>query len=92
MQLSIRSKLWAIQVIAFTTAACTSQSATLRNSAGQVVQCKNEGRGWIGASVAMANQSDCIKKANAAGFSEEKGIQNAAPIQPTNPDNLWIRL
>ena len=88
MQLSMRSKLWAAPVIVFTMAACTAQSVTLRNSAGQVVQCKNEGWGRV----AMANQSDCIKKANAAGLFEERGIPNAAPIQPVNPDNLWIRL
>ena len=61
--------------------ACTSDSAMLRNNAGQTVQCKNEGWGWLGAPMAAHNQSECIKKANAAGF-KETGVPGAA-VSPT---------
>lgn len=53
-----------------TTAACSSQSAMLTNDSGQSVKCENWGFGIIGAPVAMASQSDCVKKANEAGYHE----------------------
>jgi hypothetical protein len=62
---------------------CTSESAMLTNDAGQSVQCKNEGWGWIGAPVAMANQSSCIKKAQAAGY-REPGSGSASPERPNH--------
>lgn len=62
--------------------ACVSEHEALRNDRGQVVNCSNEGWGWIGAPVAMANQSDCIKKAEAAGF-HKPGIADTAASSPT---------
>jgi hypothetical protein len=63
--------------------ACVSDHETLRNDRGQVFNCNNEGWGWIGAPVAMANQSDCIKKAEAAGFHKPGVAETATP--PTAP-------
>jgi len=55
---------------AITAAGCSSQSAILTNDSGQSVKCENWGFGIIGAPVAMASQSDCVKKANEAGYHE----------------------
>lgn len=61
--------------------ACVSDHEALRNDQGQVVNCNNEGWGWLGAPVAMANQSDCIKKAEAAGF-HRPGVADTATAPP----------
>lgn len=49
---------------------CVSETSVLRNQAGQTVDCSQWGFGLIGAPVAMAAHSDCMKKAQAAGYSE----------------------
>jgi hypothetical protein len=51
---------------------CVSQSAVLVNSDGKAVKCENWGFGIIGTPVAMAEQSKCIKKAKADGYTEPK--------------------
>lgn len=51
---------------------CVSQSAILVNSEGKAVKCNNWGFGIIGVPVAMSEQSKCIKKANADGYTEPK--------------------
>jgi hypothetical protein len=61
---------------------CASESAVLVNASGQSVTCQNEGWGWIGAPVAMANQSDCIKKANAAGYQQTGPLAGGTPAAP----------
>lgn len=62
--------------------ACVSEHEALRNDRGQVVNCNNEGWGWLGAPVAMARQSDCLKKAQAAGF-HRPGIPDTGAAPPT---------
>lgn len=49
---------------------CVSEHTMLRNAQGQTIQCNVDGWGWLGAPVAMAQHSDCMKKAHAAGYSE----------------------
>jgi|SRR5579871_5448032 len=61
-------RVLAMALAAITTAGCSSQSAVLTNDTGQSVKCENWGFGIIGAPVAMASQSDCVKKANEAGY------------------------
>ena len=73
---------------------CVSQSAELRNNRGQVVQCANDGWGWLGATVAAARQSDCLKKAQAAGYKQQ-GLPQAASspadaVPPLNPNNRVV--
>ncbi len=62
----------AICAAAMLLSGCVSYGGTmLRNSDGKVMTCSgNWGFGLIGAPVAMAEHSDCIKKANAAGYYE----------------------
>jgi hypothetical protein len=69
----------AAALVSIVACGCASESALLVNDSGQTVTCKNEGWGWIGAPVAMANQSDCVKKANAAGYHETGPLANGAP-------------
>jgi hypothetical protein len=48
---------------------CVSETATLRNpDTGDVRQCRAAGFGVIGAPVAMAVQSDCVKQLRAQGY------------------------
>jgi len=70
-------RIFAASVILVALTGCVSQSAQLQNDRGQVVQCKSEGWGWLGAPIAVARQSDCIKKAKAAGY-QQPGIPQAA--------------
>jgi hypothetical protein len=57
---------------------CVSEKAVLTNNAGQAVHCDHWGFGIIGAPVAMAQHSDCVKKAQEAGYSE-------TPLAPASP-------
>jgi hypothetical protein len=66
----MHTKILLTALIAVAAAGCSSQSAVLTNDSGQAVKCENWGFGVIGAPVAMASQSDCVKKANEAGYHE----------------------
>lgn len=57
---------------------CVSEKATLTNTTGQQVHCDAWGFGLIGAPVAMASHADCMKKAHAAGYSENPVTTAAA--------------
>ena len=70
-------------LLAITAAGCSSQSAILTNDSGQAVKCENWGFGIIGAPVAMASQSDCVKKANEAGYHQ--GSSSAAAAVAPKP-------
>jgi len=70
-------RIFAASAILVALTGCVSQSAQLQNDRGQVVQCANDGWGWLGAPVAAARQSNCIKKAKAAGY-QQPGIPQAA--------------
>ena len=61
--------------------ACVSDHEALRNDRGQVVNCANEGWGWIGAPMAASNQADCVKKAEAAGFHRSEIADTATPAK-----------
>jgi len=66
--------------------ACVSQSAVLVNPQGKSIVCRNSGWGWIGAPVAMSNQSECIKKAKAAGYMDVAAVSPEQPeTKPTKP-------
>lgn len=49
---------------------CVSESTVLRNPEGKTYNCDAWGFGVIGAPVAMAQHSDCVNKAHAAGYTE----------------------
>ena len=68
----------AIGLILIFLTGCVSEKAMLTNSKGQVVHCDNMGWGWIGAPVAMAQHSDCMKKAHAAGYYESGAVPESA--------------
>lgn len=51
-------------------AGCVSENTALINPEGQVVHCKAWGFGWLGAPVAMIQHHDCVKKAEANGYSD----------------------
>jgi hypothetical protein len=58
-------------MVAITLTGCVSEKTLLRNSTtGQTTRCDAWGFGVIGAPVAMASHSDCMKKAHEAGYSE----------------------
>lgn len=61
---------FAVIAIAAMLSGCVSEKTALTNPAGQQVHCDAWGFGVIGAPVAMASHSDCMKKAHAAGYSE----------------------
>lgn len=62
---------------------CVSDRQELRNDRGQVVNCENQGWGWLGAPMAMANQSKCLKQAEAAGFHPAGIAETATPPKAT---------
>lgn len=49
---------------------CVAQDTVLRNDQGQSVKCADMGLGLIGAPAALIMHADCMKKAHAAGYSE----------------------
>ena len=51
-------------------AGCVSQSKVLVNDAGKPYECTHSGWGWIGAPMAAHQQSECVKKAKAAGYHD----------------------
>ena len=74
-------KLIAISTISVLLVSCTSEHAVLKNDAGQTVVCAHEGWGWLGAPVAAAQQSSCLKKAKEAGFKD--GAVPGAVVSPS---------
>lgn len=68
-------------------AACVSDHTELRNDKGQVVNCDAEGWGWLGAPMAASAHSNCIKKADAAGFHQAGIASTATPPSPPAPAN-----
>jgi hypothetical protein len=69
----------AIFAVAVLLTGCVSEKTALTNSAGQSTRCDAWGFGIIGVPVAMASHADCMKKAQAAGYSET-GTVPATPI------------
>lgn len=63
-------KIAAIAILAALLSACVSEKSTLTNNEGRQVHCDSWGFGIIGASVAAASHSNCIKKARADGYVE----------------------
>lgn len=49
---------------------CVTEKAVLVNSDGKVVRCEHSGWGWVGAPVAMHEQTKCVKAAKEAGYVE----------------------
>lgn len=58
-------------------AGCVSEKTAMINPQGTVIHCDAWGFGWLGAPVAMAQHHDCVKKAQAAGYSAD-----GTPAQP----------
>lgn len=65
-------------------AGCVSEKTAMINQQGTVVHCDAWGFGWIGAPVAMAEHHDCVKKAQAAGYSADGAPAKPAPAASTN--------
>jgi hypothetical protein len=59
---------------------CVAQKTALFNAKGQMLQCHASGWGWLGAPIAMAEHSECVKKAKAAGYSETPPADPLAPL------------
>lgn len=57
-----------ISLALLTISGCVSQSTVLVNDKGQAIACNNSGWGVIGAPVAAAQHSNCLKRAQAAGY------------------------
>lgn len=78
-------KIAVIAVISVTTAGCVTNGAVmLRNTQGSTITCQgNWGFGIVGAPVAMAQHSNCIKKAHEAGYYE---IGQPIPPAPQKAD------
>ena len=66
----MRIKLTCCFAVSLFLSGCVSESTVLRNSDGKTFNCNAWGFGVIGAPVAMAEHSDCINKAHAAGYTE----------------------
>jgi hypothetical protein len=68
--------------------ACVSQNTVLMNSRGQTVQCRNWGVGILGAPIAYAEHQECVKSANAAGYTINREIPDPkpAPAKSSNPN------
>lgn len=54
--------------MALTLGGCVSSSKALRNTNGDLITCKASGYGWLGAPVALINQSDCLRKYREQGY------------------------
>jgi len=72
-----------IALVGIALSGCVSDSAVLTNASGKSVQCANEGWGWLGAPIAMARQSDCLKKAKAAGFQQSGALTASNAPKPS---------
>ena len=69
-----------ILLVIATLCGCVSEKTMLVNPAGKVLHCDAWGFGWLGAPVAMAEHHDCVKKANAAGYT----VGGASQVSTTN--------
>lgn len=62
---------------------CVSSSKPLQNAQGQVMECRAEGWGWLGAPLAKSMQNDCVERLKSQGFVE-LGQSNNEPALPNS--------